>query len=58
MFEQTTSKEKFSMNKNMKEKLNQVLHTGEGEAEEAEDVNLDLIKNDEDEDQLYEGKFE
>jgi hypothetical protein len=58
MFEQSTSKEKFSMNKNMKEKLNDVLYTGEGDVHEAEDVNLDLIKNDEDEDQLYEGKFE
>lgn len=56
MFEQTTSKEKFSKNKNMKEKLNDVLHTGDGDADD--DVNLDLIKNDEDEDQLYEGKFE
>ena len=58
MFEQTSGKvEKFSMNKNMKDKLNDILYNSAGEGYEASEINMNMIKT-EDDDQLYEGKFE
>ena len=68
MFEQSSKVEKFTMNKNMQDKLNDVLYReaeGEGEQEseymsnnQVQVGNSHIVNENDNEDSLYEGKFE